>query len=37
MDESGYHSLREQVEGLLVEGRQQSRQASRWAKVDTSA
>ena len=35
MDESGYHSLREQVEGLLVEGRQQSRQASRWAKVET--
>lgn len=29
---SAYHSLREQLEGLLAESRLQSRQASEWEK-----
>ncbi|MBT3344352.1 MAG: hypothetical protein HN712_22475 [Gemmatimonadetes bacterium] len=32
---SAYHSLREQLEGLLAESRLQSRQASEWEKVET--
>ena len=35
MNSSSYHSLREQVEGLLTEGRQFGRRAAEWEKVET--
>ena len=35
MNDSTYHSLREQIEGLLTESRQQTRQAGEWEKVET--
>lgn len=35
MNTSHYHSLREQIEGLLTEGQQFGRRAAEWEKVET--
>ncbi|MBT3345744.1 MAG: hypothetical protein HOH74_11910 [Gemmatimonadetes bacterium] len=35
MDDTGYHSLREQIEDLLTESRLQARQGREWEKVET--
>ena len=35
MSDSEYHNLREQLEGLLTEGRQFGRRAAEWEKVET--
>lgn len=35
MNDTGYYTLREQIEGLLTESRLQARQAGEWEKVET--